>query len=169
VHDELGQVKGERHALYEALETATGAQANPLSIVISTQAPTDADLLSRLIDDASDGHDPLTKLFLWTADKEADPFDDDTIRQANPAFDEFQNADEIRRMAQEAKRMPSREAAYRNLILNQRVEASNPFVTQSVWRANASTPERMNVCYGGLDLSETNDLTSLELVSPSNG
>jgi phage terminase large subunit-like protein len=25
IHDELGQVQGERHALYEALETATGA------------------------------------------------------------------------------------------------------------------------------------------------
>jgi phage terminase large subunit-like protein len=40
IHDELGQVKGPRSELYEALETATGAQENPLSIVISTQAPT---------------------------------------------------------------------------------------------------------------------------------
>jgi len=40
VHDELGQVKGERSELYEALETATGAQDKPLSIVISTQAAT---------------------------------------------------------------------------------------------------------------------------------
>jgi len=40
VHDELGQVKGPRSELYEALETATGAQETPLSIVISTQAPT---------------------------------------------------------------------------------------------------------------------------------
>ena len=40
VHDELGQVKGPRSALYEALETAVGAQPESLSIVISTQAPT---------------------------------------------------------------------------------------------------------------------------------
>ena len=39
VHDELGQVRGPRSELYEALETATGAQENPLSIVISTQTP----------------------------------------------------------------------------------------------------------------------------------
>lgn len=167
VHDELGQVKGERHNLYEALETATAAQEAPLSIVISTQAPTDADLLSRLIDDAREAHDPLTKLFLWEADKDADPFDDDTIRQANPGFDYFQNADEIRRMAQEAKRMPSREAAYRNLILNQRVEASNPFVTLSVWETNGAKPEEMGIVFGGLDLSETSDLTALVLISPS--
>jgi phage terminase large subunit-like protein len=53
VHDELGQVKGPKSELYEALETACAAQENPLSIVISTQAPTDADLLSVLIDDAA--------------------------------------------------------------------------------------------------------------------
>jgi phage terminase large subunit-like protein len=52
VHDELGQVRGPRSELYEALETASGAQDEPLSIVISTQAPTDADLLSIMIDDA---------------------------------------------------------------------------------------------------------------------
>ena len=42
VHDELGQVKGPRSELYEALETASAAQEEPLSIVISTQAPTRA-------------------------------------------------------------------------------------------------------------------------------
>ncbi len=36
VHDELGQVKGPRSEMYEALETATGAQEEPLSVVIST-------------------------------------------------------------------------------------------------------------------------------------
>src|SRR5262249_22156214 len=60
VFDELGQVRGPRSPLYEALETATGAQENPLSIVISTQAPCDADLLSILIDDALAEHDPRT-------------------------------------------------------------------------------------------------------------
>jgi phage terminase large subunit-like protein len=38
VHDELGQVKGPRSELYEALETASAAQEEPLSIIISTQA-----------------------------------------------------------------------------------------------------------------------------------
>ena len=60
IHDELGQVRGPRSPLYEALETATGAQESPLSIIISTQAPSDVDLLSVLIDDAQAGHDPHT-------------------------------------------------------------------------------------------------------------
>lgn len=166
VHDELGQVKGPRHPLYEALETATAAQENPLSIIISTQAPNDADLLSVLIDDAQKENDPRTLLFLWTANPDDDPFDVDTIRQANPAFDEFMNTEEVMAMAEDARRMPSREAEYRNLILNQRVETSSPFVTKTVWDTNAAAPSEWQTAYGGLDLSETNDLTALVLVSP---
>jgi phage terminase large subunit-like protein len=67
IHDELGQVRGPRSELYEALETATAAQEDPLTIIISTQAPTDADLLSILIDDAKAGHDPRTVLRFQSA------------------------------------------------------------------------------------------------------
>ena len=70
IHDELGQVRGERSALYDALETAMGAQTEPLSIVISTQAPTSLDLLSRIIDDAKTKADPAQKLILFSADDE---------------------------------------------------------------------------------------------------
>jgi phage terminase large subunit-like protein len=94
IHDELGQVRGPRSPLYEALETATGAQSDPLSIVISTQAPTDADLLSVLIDDALAGHDPHTVVSLYTAPTDLEPFDEDTIRLANPAFGTFLSAKE---------------------------------------------------------------------------
>jgi len=170
VHDELGQVKGERHPMYEALETATAAHEEPISVVISTQAPTDADLLSVLIDDALEGHDPLTKVFLHTTDpEEDDPWDEETVRKANPAFDYFMNKEEVLRMRDRARRMPSREAAYRNLILNQRVETQSPFITTSVWNENADELVGWAHCYGGLDLSEANDLTALVLVSYANG
>lgn len=169
LHDELGQVQGERSQLYEALETAQQAHDKPLSIVISTQAPTDNDLLSILIDDALEGKDPTTVVRVFSADEEAPPFEEKTIKQANPAYGKFQNKNVLLKMADRAKRMPSREAAYRNLILNQRVETSNPFVTRSVWQENAGENEGWNVAYGGLDLSETNDLTALVLVSESNG
>jgi phage terminase large subunit-like protein len=166
VHDELGQVKGPRSPLYEALETATGAQEAPLSIIISTQAPTEADLLSVLLDDAIAGHDPRVIYSLYTADMDADPFDAWTIRQANPAFGDFQNAAEVLAMAEDARRTPSLEASYRNLILNQRVEASAPFVSRGVWAANNAKPKPLAgvPVYGGLDLSETADLTALVLI-----
>lgn len=166
-HDELGQCKGPRDALYEALETATAAQENPISIIISTQAPTANDLLSVLIDDAISGADKRTVIRLNTAPEELDPFSEEAVRAANPAFDIFMNKQEVLAMAQDAKRMPTRQAEFENLVLNRRVEASNPFVTRSVWMENGEEPaplEGMTV-YAGLDLSSVNDLTALALVS----
>jgi phage terminase large subunit-like protein len=168
VHDELGQVKGSRYPLYEALETASAAQENPLSVIISTQAPTDADLLSLLIDDALSGADPRIKVEIYSAPLELDPFSVEAIRAANPHFDEFMNREEVLRQASDAKRMPSREASYRNLILNQRVESRNPFVPREVWKQNAAQPLgqlRGAEVYGGLDLSSVSDLTALVLIS----
>lgn len=168
VHDELGQVKGPRSDLYEALETAGAGQESPLSIIISTQAPTDADLLSTLIDDALKGTDKTVKVALYTANEKDDPFSEKAIRAANPHFDAFMNRDEVLKQAASAKRMPSREASFRNLILNQRIETRNPFVSKAVWMENGGSPqgdlERAKV-YGGLDLSSVSDLTALVLIA----
>jgi phage terminase large subunit-like protein len=170
IHDELGQVRGPRSELYEALETAAAAQESPLSLIISTQAPTDADLLSILIDDAlglknKEKRDKSTKVALYTADVDLDPFSEKAIRQANPHFDVLMNQDEVRNQAETAKRMPSAEAAYRNLVLNQRVNTANPFIAESSWEAcagevNESLFTGGAVVYGGLDLSARNDLTA---------
>lgn len=171
VHDELGQVKGPRSELYDALETATGAQENPLSLIISTQAPTDADLLSVLIDDALAAHDPRVVVSLYTAPETDDPFAEATIRKANPAFGDFLNAKEVMDMAESAKRMPSMESSYRNLVLNQRVDATSPFVSKSLWQS-CGAPAKSIVgipVYGGLDLSEVKDLTALVLVGKVDG
>jgi phage terminase large subunit-like protein len=171
IHDELGQVRGPRSELYEALETATGAQENPLSIIISTQAPTEGDLLSLLIDDALQGHDPRTIVKLYSAPTELDPFARDTIKLANPALGDFLNEQEVLAMAEDASRLPSRESEFRNLILNQRVEACNPFLAPDLWRrcggevADISGRE----CYAGLDLSEAADLTALVIISKLDG
>src|SRR5690606_40554064 len=104
-----------------------------VSIVISTQTPNPTDLLSVLIDDAKTEADKRVVLSLYTAPDDADPFEAETIKLANPAFGDFQNAEEVLAMAEDARRMPSREPEYRNLILNQRVEMFAPFVSRSVW------------------------------------
>lgn len=172
VHDELGQVKGPRSDLYDALETATGAQESPLSVIISTQAPTDADLLSDLIDKALAGHDPRVIVSLYTAPIEEDPYSDKAIKKANPAFGDFLNPVEVRAMAEEARRSPARESSYRNLVLNQRVEANSPFVSRSLWDSCgkvAVKPIDKVPVYGGLDLSETKDLTALVLIGKVDG
>lgn len=172
VHDELGQVRGSRSELYEALETACAAQEQPLSVVISTQAPNPDDLLSILIDDAATGADPETRLFLYSAPMELDPFSDEALRAANPAFDHFMNQHEVRKLAADAERMPSRENEYRNLILNQRVEMFSPFVGRALWESNGAEPDEdwSGVpVYGGLDLASTSDLCALVLVAPIDG
>lgn len=172
VHDELGQVKGARSELYEALETATGAQEEPLTIIISTQAPTDADLLSVLIDDAAQGHDPRTVLRLQTAPLELDPFSEEALRAANPAFDVFMNRREVLAMAEDARRMPARQAEFENLVLNRRVEATSPFVSRTMWQAcggEVKPFDKTLPVYAGLDLSEVSDLTALVLIGRIDG
>ena len=150
----------------KALETASAAQDEPLSIVISTQAPNDADLLSTLSDDAQTGADPRTVLCLYAAPEDLDPFSDEAIRAANPAFDEFMNQGEVRQQAEDARRMKARTPAYRNLILNQRVETRSPFVGRDLWLLNAGEPEPYNGAPVsiGLDLSSVSDLTALVAV-----
>lgn len=172
VHDELGQVKGPRSELYEALETAVGAHENPLSIIISTQAPTDADLLSVLIDDAKEENDPRVVLSLYTADIKLDAFSEEAIRQANPAFGDFLNATEVLAMAEDARRMPSRQAEYENLVLNRRVEMSSPFISRGLWEScKGEVVESFKglPVYMGLDLSETADLTAKVMIAPVGG
>jgi len=171
VHDELGQVKGPRSELYDALETAVGAHDEPLSVIISTQAPTDADLLSILIDDAARGDDPRVVLSLYTAPQELDPFNEATIKLANPAFGDFLNATEVMAMAEDAKRMPARESEFRNLVLNQRVTVSSPFVTKMLWDKCGAIPKPLGdvPVFAGLDLSEVNDLTALVMVGQIDG
>lgn len=169
IHDEIGQVKGPRSMLYEALETATAAQEEPLSILISTQAPTDGDLLSVLIDDALTGADPRTVLRMQFAPEGIDPFTEEAIRAANPAFDVFMNKAEVLAMAEDARRMPSRQSEFENLVLNRRVDMNAPFVSRTAWVACAGPVvddfDGLPV-FGGLDLSEVNDLTALVLVAP---
>lgn len=169
VHDELGQVVGPRSELYDALETAAGAQEEPLSVIISTQAPADGDLLSILIDDAQAGHDPKTKIYMWSAPKDLDPFSVQAIKAANPAYGDFLNAEEVKSQADAAKRMPARESAYRNLVLNQRVSQNNPFVAPSVWKANGGEPDpeafNRHPVQIGLDLSAKQDLTAAVMVA----
>lgn len=172
VHDELGQVKGPKSELYEALETATAAQESPLSIIISTQAPNDGDLLSILIDDAMTNADPRTVLRFATAPDDLDPFSEEAIKAANPAYGLFMNADEVKAMAADAKRMPSRQPEYENLILNRRVAVNAPFISRAIWTdcAGEVAPDFEGYdVFAGLDLSETSDLTALVRVARIDG
>lgn len=164
--DEVGQVRGPRSEFVDAITTSQGAHAEPLLMVISTQAPTDADLLSIWIDDALAGHDKQTVCHLHAAPEDCDLTDKRAWKAANPAIGKFRDAEDVRRQAEEATRLPSAEAKFRNLILNQRVEAHAPFVSRSVWQScdGAPAPWHGHKVFAGLDLSSTTDLTALVLI-----
>jgi phage terminase large subunit-like protein len=175
VHDETGRIQGPRSPLYEAVETGMMAQPDPLSIIISTQAASDADLLSILIDDAqSESASSRTKLFLFTAPPEADPWSEETWRLANPALDDFQSLSEIKELAATAQRLPAQEASFRNLVLNQRVNAEiGYFISPELWAQNGEPPDlsvlESEPVWVGVDLSSTQDLTALVLAAQKDG
>jgi len=166
INDEGGHVRGPRNDLFEALETASAAQENPLTIVISTQAPTDGDFLSIMIDDALTGADQTVKCKVYQVPVDDNIFDPEVLAKAQPNW-HLMNHEEVFKMMRDAQRMPSKESGFRNLVGNQRVEASNPFITRSVWMDNGTEPHPLNGMnvYAGLDLSSVNDLTALVLVS----
>lgn len=177
IYDELAQAPN--RILYDVLSTATGAQAEPLALVISTQSADDHSIMSELVDyglkvNSGDIEDPTFRLFYYAVDEKDDPFDEKLWYQANPGLGDFRSLDEMRQFAQRAARVPSMEATFRNLYLNQRIDATVHFLTPTVWRENRGEldyPElydslRGLTCYGGLDLSQKNDLTALVLVFP---
>lgn len=170
IYDELAQVD-DRELLDNLLE-GMSKRKEALGIVISTQAADDVHPLSQLIDDALADADPTNYAHLIAADPEADPFDDDVLRSVNPAWGKFLDLDDLIKSRDRARRMPAFESAFRNLRLNQRVEASveDRLCTASVWKLGARSVDRAalkgRTCYGALDLSGKHDLTSLTLVFP---
>lgn len=168
VFDELAQFGCDRE-LYDTMMTSRGAQAEPLVWVISTQAADDKALLSELIDYAVKGDDPTVVGFLFAVPKDADPWDEANWYLANPALGDFCSLETMREEAAKAKRMPSAEASFRNLHLNQRIDAAAHFITPDVWKANGGEADvsvfEDRPVTGGLDLSGKNDLTALVYVA----
>jgi phage terminase large subunit-like protein len=174
IYDELGSAPNRE--LFDALDTATGARDNPLMICISTQAAADHHVFSELIDyglkvEAGDIVDPSFHLSLFAAPQDADPWSKDAWLAANPAMGDFRSFDDVERQASQARLVPSKESAFRNLILNQRVSAVSRFINKAEWDLCKAPVDLSSLagreCYGGLDLSGARDLTALVLVFPN--
>jgi phage terminase large subunit-like protein len=165
--DEVGQVRGPRDEFVSAITTSQGAYSAPLLIAISTQAPTDGDLFSIWLDSQKNAPDPRVVSHLYAADEECALDDRKAWFAANPALGKFKALADLETESRLAVEMPANEAEFRNYSLNQRVEASSPFVSRSIWNANGAQPEAVEgkKVFGGLDLSSVNDLTALVLVS----
>jgi phage terminase large subunit-like protein len=173
IYDELGQT--EARDLLDALDTAMGKRAEPLMIIISTQAARDEAPMSQLIDyglriERGEIDDPSFHLTLYSAPADADPWLPATWKLANPAIGDFRSRADVERLALQAQRMPAAEMSFRNLVLNQRCDASAQFLTASAWKACGDTGTIVPVslkgrsCFAGLDLGATRDMTALVLV-----
>ena len=160
--DEVGQIKGPKDDFVDAIRTSQGAYDDALLLVISTQAPTDADLMSIMIDNAIQFQDPATVCHLYTAAKDCDLLDEQAWYAANPALGLFRSLRDVQEEMKQASEMPSQESSARVLILNQRVDRNNPFVSRTVWQSNGGAISEWGdaLVYAGLDLSSTADLTA---------
>lgn len=169
--DEVGQVQGPRDEFVEAIETSQGAHEHPLLIAISTQAATDADMFSQWLDDAAQSHDPRIVAHVHAAPEGCDLMDRSAWSAANPALGAFRSEQDMEVFASRALRLPSSENSFRWLFLNQRIEATAPFISRGVWEACSAPPLPLEgiPVYGGLDLSATTDLTALVLIGQVDG
>jgi phage terminase large subunit-like protein len=194
IHDELGQVEGPTDELYNNIETAMKAHPSPMSVIVSTQAPKDGDLLSIIIDDIIRNPRDDVVLFLSTAPREPEdgveepgvpqeqwaippdpayPYSEPALLRANPEAGILCNMVELLRDAENARRMPSQDSSYRNLTLNQRVEQVATFISRPIWTACGDAalvpPPKPTPVWLGLDLSEVGDLTALGMVWEADG
>lgn len=164
--DEIGQIRGPQSDFVDAITTSQGAHDAPLLLAISTQAASDADLLSVWIDDALRSKDPRIVCHLYAAPEGCELLDAEAWQAANPALGLFRSLDDLREQMTQAQRMPSMENSARNLLLNQRVSTDAPFVSPGVWKSCGDSPkvDSDGPVFAGLDLSKRTDLTALVIV-----
>lgn len=169
--DEIGQVRGPQSDFVDAITTSQGAHEAPLLIAISTQAASDADLLSVWLDDAATSADPRIVSRLYAAPEGCDLLDPEAWKAANPALGIFRSQSDLREQMTQAQRMPSMENTARNLLLNQRVSTESPFISPDVWKSCAGqvTPFFDGPVFCGLDLSARTDLTALVVIGQVDG
>src|SRR5690606_2954092 len=91
--------------------------------VLSTQAAENTHALCEVIDDGISGVDPSILVHLTCAPDDSDPFDPQTLLDCNPAAGIFLDKADLLAKQEMAKRQPSFEPSFRNLHLNQRVDA----------------------------------------------
>jgi phage terminase large subunit-like protein len=166
IYDELAQAKSRN--LYDVLDTAMGARAEPLFVTISTQSNDPEQILSKLIDDGLNAKDPRIVCHLYAVPEDCeDVFEPSVWKQANPALGDFLNVEDMIADADKAKRLPAEEPRFRNLRLNQRVAPHSSLISRAEWEAclGAVDFEDGEEIYLSLDMSAVLDLTALVIGS----
>lgn len=176
-----GLVLDEVHAqpnrkLYDVLTKGSGdAREQPLYFLITTAGTDTNSICYELHQKAEDiiqgrKNDPTFYPVIYGAGMDEDWTDPKVWKKANPSLGETITMDKVRAACESAKQNPGEENSFRQLRLNQWVKQAIRWMPMDKWDACAfpADPEDLEgrVCYGGLDLSSTTDLTSFCLVFP---
>lgn len=114
--------------------------------------------------------DPTFYPVIYGADEEEDWTDPKVWKKANPSLGITVGLDKVQAACDSAKQNPGEENSFRQLRLNQWVKQAVRWMPMEKWDACAFPVSEAElagrVCYGGLDLSSTTDITAFVLVFP---
>ena len=176
-----GVVFDELHAqpnrkLYDVMTTGSGdARMQPLYFLITTAGNNTESIGYEIHQKATDileGRkiDPTFYPVIYGAEEGDDWTDPKVWKKANPSLGITVGIDKVRDACESAKQNPAEENSFRQLRLNQWVKQSVRWMPMDKWDkcAFAADPSQLEgrVCYGGLDLSSTTDITAFVLVFP---
>ena len=162
--------------LFDVMTKGSGdARMQPLYFLITT-AGTDTHSICyethQKAKDIIEGRkiDPTFYPVIYGADEDDDWTDPKVWKKANPSLGVTVGIDKVRAACESAKQNPAEENAFRQLRLNQWVKQSVRWMPMEKWdNCDFSVDEEElygRVCYGGLDLSSSTDITAFVLVFP---
>lgn len=175
-----GAIVDEVHAhktrdMWDILETATGARRQPLMFAITTAGfdrQTVCYELHEYTQKVLDGVIEDDSFFgiIYALDDETEWEDETQWVKANPNLGVSVKLDDLQRKAAKAKEMPSALNAFLRLHMNIWTQAETRWISPESWADCGDAVDadglRGRICYGGLDLSSTTDITALVLVFP---
>lgn len=107
---------------------------------------------------------------IYGAEESDDWTDPKVWKKANPSLGITVGIDKVKDACESAKQNPGEENSFRQLRLNQWVKQAVRWMPMDKWDKCESTVSEDDlegrVCYGGLDLSSTTDITAFVLVFP---
>ena len=162
--------------LFDVMTKGSGdARMQPLYFLITT-AGTDTNSICyethQKAKDIMEGRkiDPTFYPVIYGADENDDWTDPKVWKKANPSLGITVGIDKVQAACESAKQNPAEENSFRQLRLNQWVKQAVRWMPMEKWDKCSfpANPEALEgrVCYGGLDLSSTTDITAFVLVFP---
>lgn len=107
---------------------------------------------------------------MFRAFDESDWDNEEVWQKANPSWGDVLNPDSYRELCREAKTNPAERSGFLRYHLNIWTQTAAPWVDMDDWRKCAGQYDESELdgldCYGGLDLSQQEDITAFVLLYP---